>query len=249
LNYADDRLYKSGLFKDALEGHIWFIENSSGELEKVYEDMKQSIDLMVAQLSGHQDRFTEVTDFLFHLLEQRSLFPAAEHLAIKALEEQSCTLPGKLANQLEGYRKLKKGSTAPNISFCENTYFPNDSNPKDLKAFSSPYKLVVFAASWCTHCQEVMPKLVKYYPQWKEKGLDIVFVSLDDDLQAFSSFAGSFPFISTCDLKKWDGKAALDYHLFGTPTFYLLKDNLEIVLKPHSVEQIDVWVNYSLPKD
>ncbi len=244
LNYGDQRLYKSGLFKDALEGHMWFIENSSGSLDKVYADINTSIDVILPQLAGEQYMFIEVTDFLFHLLEERSLFTSSEYLAVKVLEQQSCSLPEKLANQLEGYRALKKGKVAPNIVFGENTF---NAKAKDLKSIKAKFKLVVFAASWCPHCQEMMPKLAGQYTAWKEKGVEVVFVSLDDQLNEFKAFAADLPFVTTCDLKKWEGKAALDYHLFGTPTMYMLNQNLEILLKPVSVEQITSWLSVQPP--
>ena len=40
LDYSDTRLYKSGLFKDAIESHFWLLENSSIPLDKVFEEMK-----------------------------------------------------------------------------------------------------------------------------------------------------------------------------------------------------------------
>jgi hypothetical protein len=33
LDYTDKRLYKSGLFKDAIESHFWLLENSGRSLD------------------------------------------------------------------------------------------------------------------------------------------------------------------------------------------------------------------------
>ena len=38
LDYTDLRLYKSGLFKDAIENHFWVIENSGKSLDNVLEE-------------------------------------------------------------------------------------------------------------------------------------------------------------------------------------------------------------------
>ena len=83
-----------------------------------------------------------------------------------------------------------------------------------------------------------------YYENWKTKyQLDIVFVSLDTDLGNFQLFAKDFPWVSTCDLKSWDGKTAKDYFVFGSPTMYLLDKNNKIVLKPNSETQVQAWFN------
>jgi len=57
-----------------------------------------------------------------------------------------------------------------------------------------------------------------------------------------------FPFISTCDYEKWEGEAVKDYHVFATPTIYLLNENDEILLKPNSVSQMNSWVDWYLVK-
>ena len=49
-----------------------------------------------------------------------------------------------------------------------------------------------------------------------------------------------------CDYKKWDSKVAQEYYVFGTPTFYLLDNKREILLRPTSINQIDAWVDWYL---
>ena len=50
LDYADSRLYKSGLFKDAIEHHFWLLENSGRSLDSVFIEMQVSIDAMMEYL-------------------------------------------------------------------------------------------------------------------------------------------------------------------------------------------------------
>ncbi|MBK8700689.1 MAG: hypothetical protein IPN29_14600 [Saprospiraceae bacterium] len=109
MDYTDPRLYKSGLFKDAIESHFWLIENSSRPLDSVFIEMKVSIDAMMVHLVKDDKKFNEVTDYLFNVLEQHSLFQASEYLALKVLNETSCTIDNNLARQLESYRAMKKG--------------------------------------------------------------------------------------------------------------------------------------------
>ena len=41
LDYTDERLYRSGLLKDAIESHFWLLENSGRSLDSVYLEMKE----------------------------------------------------------------------------------------------------------------------------------------------------------------------------------------------------------------
>lgn len=62
LDLTDQRLYKSGLLKDALENHVWFIENSSGALDQVFADLNESIDLMLEQLIHDEAKYNTLTE-------------------------------------------------------------------------------------------------------------------------------------------------------------------------------------------
>lgn len=249
LDYTDERLYKSGLFKDAIESHFWLLENSGRPLEKVFEEMKVSIDAMLEKLVMDEDKLNEVTDYLFDLLERHSLFQASEYLALRVLSEEGCTVDDDLAKQLETYRAMKKGNTAPDIKFKADIISPNFSDkdfPKKLSDINSKYKVIVFGASWCPKCTEELPEIAKSYSKWQENGVEVVFVSLDENKNAFQDFASGFPFLSICDYKKWDSPIVNDYYVFGTPTMYLLDENREILLRPKSVKQMDAWVDWFL---
>ncbi len=74
----------------------------------------------------------------------------------------------------------------------------------------------------------------------------MVFVSLDEEKDIFKSFAGVFPFISICDYQKWESPIVKDYHVFATPSIYLLDSKREILLRPNNVSQLDSWVDWYL---
>jgi thiol-disulfide isomerase/thioredoxin len=190
----------------------------------------------------------EITENIFKLLEKRSLFTSSEYLALKLLNEQGCTINNDFAAQLESYRAMKKGNTAPNIEFNSDVLAPAHAGniPKKLSAIKSDYTVVVFGASWCPQCTQELSKISGLYKKWNEQGVEVVFVSLDEDEKIFKSFAGVFPFISICDYKKWESPVAKDYHIFATPTIYLLDNKREILLRPNSVDQLDSWVDWYL---
>ena len=250
LDYTDKRLYKSGLFKDAIESHFWLLENSGRSLDSVFIEMKLSIDTMFEKLVLDEAKLNEVTNHLFDLLEKHSLFQASEYLALKVLNELTCTIDSDLAKQPESYRAMKKGTIAPDISFGNSCYLNGIKQNifGSLTNLITPYTLVVFGASWCPKCKEEMPAIAKLYSTWKAQGVEVLLVSLDEDQKAFYEFTINYPFISISDLKKWDGTIAKDYYVFGTPTMYLLDKNRKIILRPNSVKQMDAWVDWYLVK-
>jgi thiol-disulfide isomerase/thioredoxin len=182
-------------------------------------------------------------------LEKRSLFQASEYLAIKLLNEKSCTINNDFAAQLESYRAMKQGNTAPDFDFkadCLAPGYPPAEIPKKLSELKSKYTVVVFGASWCPQCPVELSQITSLYQKWKGQNIEVVFVSLDEDKKIFKSFAGIFPFISICDYQKWESPVVKSYHVFATPTIYLLNNKLEILLRPNSVNQLDSWVDWYL---
>ncbi len=248
MDYTDPRLYKSGLLKDAIEGHFWLIENSGRSLDSVFIEMKHSMDAMMVHLTKDERKLNEVADYLFNLLERHSHFRASEYLALKVLKETSCTIDSNLAKQLESYRAMKKGNIAPDMVFTGDLIAPGSASnlPKKLSEINSNYTVVVFGASWCPKCTEDVPEISKLYSKWKAQGIEIVYVSLDEDKKMFQTFVKDFPFFSTCDYQKWKGDIVQDYYVFATPTMFLLDNKREILLRPNSVKQVDAWVDWVL---
>jgi thiol-disulfide isomerase/thioredoxin len=249
LDYTDQRLYKSGLFKDAIESHFWLLENCGKSLDSMFIEMQYSIDAMMVKLVKDEKKLNEVTDFLFDLLERHSLFQASEHLALEVLNQTSCTIATDLANKLETYRTMKKGNIAPDLVFNGEILAPGYTGsviPKKLSELKSNYTLVVFGASWCPKCTEEIPLLANNFAKWKQQDIEVVYVSLDVDEQQFKSFASIFPFVSVCDYQKWESEAVRSYHVFATPTMYLLDERREILLRPTSVGHLEAWVAWNL---
>lgn len=247
IDYSDNRLYKSGMLNDVLESQIWFIENSGYDQEEMYQQMNRSIDAILASLLTNEQRYNEIVKRLFNILEKRSLYTSSEYLAIKVLNEKSCTVNNDLAQNLEHYRAMKIGNIAPDIVFKGDLINPNTTKKlKKLSDISSKYTVLVFGASWCPACQQEFAHLSSIYQKWKAQNVEVVYISLDEDKQLFTNFTKIFPFVSYCDYKKWDSKAAQDYHIFATPTIYLLDNKRKIILRPTSIQQVDAWVDWYL---
>ena len=248
IDYTDKRLYKSGLLKETIEAHFWLIENSGRSLDSVYIEMNKSIDILVDNILSDEQKLNEISENIFKLLEKRSLFQASEYLALKLLN-QGGSINNGFAAQLESYRAMKKGNTAPDIEFEGDVFAPAygiSDIPKSLSTIKSNYAVVVFGASWCPQCPQELSRISTLYKKWKAQGVEVVFVSLDEDKNICKSFAGVFPFISICDYQKWESPVAKDYHVFATPVLYLLNNKREILLRPNSVSQLDSWIDWYL---
>ncbi|HPF94856.1 MAG TPA: hypothetical protein PLV65_12975, partial [Tenuifilaceae bacterium] len=169
MDYTDPRLYKSGLLRETIEAHVWLIENSGRSLDSVFIELNISIDHMVENLLTDEKKFNEITKYLFKLLEKRSLFSSSEYLALKVLNENSCSINNDLAAHLESYRAMKKGNIAPDFTFTEDIFAPGyqiELTPQKLSDIKSKYTLAVFGASWCPACQEELTDIALLHQKW-----------------------------------------------------------------------------------
>ena len=228
-------MQRTGLYNELFETFVILMENYGNSK---YEHLEKSSVSILASLHENPTLKQDIAELLFKLYEKRSLFPAAEQIALAMLSDTDCQLDSKCEALFEQYRTMAIGKFAPVIVF-------SNSNKKGTTLYDviGKYKLVVFGASWCPKCVEEIPQFKLYYEQWKKNyNMEIVFISLDNTKLEYDLFVKDFPWISSADFQGWEGKAARDYFVSGTPTMYLLASNNEILLKPVSPEQVSSWL-------
>ena len=245
INYSNPQIYLSGLIYNLIEKQFWSIQNSPLSETSKYKEMTLSVDIILDSLSKNEKLYNDLTKYLFNYFEKYSLFAASEYIALKALNQNKVSLNSALVNKLESYRKMKVGNTAPNFEMVGDV-FKNGTAVKaaiHLADIKTKYKLIIFGGSWCPQCRAEMIQLLPRYNNWKAKGLEVIFISLDTDKNEFEKFIASFPFYSACDYKKWDTQAAKDYYVSSSPTIFLIDSNNKIIRRPPTVASLDSWLD------
>ena len=234
-DFKNPKFKTSGLFKELIEGHYMLLENMGQSLDSVYAQMNTSTQYLIDHLQEKDSLLNTVADELFDYFENRSLFKASEYLSMRLLNDSQCVLEDDLVEKLESYSAVKVGNIAPDIILGK----------QKLSAIKTN-KLVVFGASWCPHCTKEIPILEKHYTSWKEKNVEVFYISIDIDPAAFQKVYTNTPWQTYCDFKGWDTPAAKDYYITGTPTYFLLDENNKILARPNSVEHANVLIDFRL---
>ena len=97
-----------------------------------------------------------------------------------------------------------------------------DGKPVALEQLKGKVVMVNFWATWCPTCKADMPQWQKFYDTYKDKGFELIAVSIDDDekeLRTVSKQRGyTFPVAWRYDDKTDDNFG----DVIGTPTLYVV---------------------------
>ncbi|MFC0515299.1 redoxin family protein [Mucilaginibacter angelicae] len=109
----------------------------------------------------------------------------------------------------------------------------NDVNgkPVSLTDLKGKYVLVEFWASWCAPCRAGNPNLLKQYQLYKDKGFEIISVSLDNVKEKWVDAIAKdgLPWIHVSDLKGWNNAVGRLYGVRAVPQSYLLDKDGKII--------------------
>ena len=121
---------------------------------------------------------------------------------------------------------LQNGNLAPLFSYPS----PEGKNI-ELASFRGKYVLIDFWASWCGPCRMSVPNVKKQWELYKDKGLEVLSVSIDHDKKAWHKALEEekmpWPQVLSPDIDK----TMTEYMFSGIPTLYLLDREGRIVEK------------------
>jgi peroxiredoxin len=134
-----------------------------------------------------------------------------------------------LKSRLETLKKVEVGAKAPD--FTQNT---PDGKAVSLSSLTGKNILLVdFWAGWCAPCRAENPNVVKTYNEFKDKGFDILGVSLDRTATEWNKAIADdkLTWTHVSDLQYWKSSAAKLYGVNSIPANFLLDKNGIIIAK------------------
>jgi thiol-disulfide isomerase/thioredoxin len=154
------------------------------------------------------------------------------------------------------YGKLINKSITSNKSSVVGLVAPifkvNDINNKEVNLLDfkdRKYVLLDFWASWCIPCRKSTPELIKTYNLYKQKGLEIISISIDENEKAWRAAVAQdkIPWLNILTSNKSNDQSLKSlYNVTPVPT-YILIDKAGVIVGRY--EGADEALNTELLKD
>lgn len=130
----------------------------------------------------------------------------------------------KLGKYISGVKSTMTGASAPDFKLKDP--IGRFVSLSDLKG---KYVWVDFWASWCGPCKQAFPHMRDLYATYKDKGLEIIGISVDSKIEPWLKI---LPSLKNPWYQVWDDKdVMLAYAVTALPTSFLIDTEGKIILK------------------
>lgn len=196
------------------------------EVDGVVDLFKSSISrgypryyLTLARLLEMTDRDEELLQVFKELAEQNPNDRTAHRKLAEVYQRLGDTMLAKEHRLKSEPVQALIGKPVPDFSALDL-----DGNPISLEQYRGKVVLLDFRATWSSPCLEDTPKVKKVYDAYKDKGFDIIGISLDNDEKRLRDYLKKYeiPWRQVYSGKRWDSPIAQQYGIRNIPTGWLI---------------------------
>ncbi len=231
-DFTDTLLLRSNILNSKIVNYLSLYQRPGLTQEQLEDRLIMAVDTVLEKAIIEQDVYEFVVEFLIKGFETIGFEKGLEHIAIQNQLNDLCVnteRKAKLEDKMELIRKLSIGKVAPDFSTIDI-----NGDTIRLSEIKSEKTILVFWASWCPHCIDIMPVLQEYYKPEKNDKIEIVAISIDANEQDFEEAVKThgLNWINIAELKGWNGPIVEEYGIAATPSIFILDKDKKILSKP-----------------
>lgn len=245
IDFSDDRILRTPVFHNKLEQYI------TNMISPHPDSIMKEVDALVEKARANKEMFKYVLWYLTRNYETSKVM-GYDAVFVHLVERYYMTNQAYWVNPtvLENISKRAKilgpiliGKQAPNLIMLDT-----NNVPVSLHHINAKFTLIFFWDPECGHCVKEMPKVQKFYNDFKDKyNIEVFAVCTDTSLVKWKSYIKK----NNLNWINVDGPRALtkDFHdlydIYSTPVLFLLNDKKEIIAKRLAADQLEGFIeNY-----
>jgi len=244
IDFNDDELVNSDVFTNKTIEYLTYYRNPQLTKELLEQEFEKAVDSILTRAKANLNVYSQIVEYLIDGFKKFGFDKVLDYIVGNYVIKDDLCLDvkteGLIKRRIDQAKYFKIGNFVPDIVLSDSS-----GNVIELNKTTAKETLIVFYASWCPHCKELLPRLNELYKSQKEKKFELFSISLDTSRKDWTDFItnNNLGFINVSDLKGWDGKAASDYFIYATPTMFMIDRQLKIIFKPMSVEEVRSIIN------
>lgn len=230
VDFNDTMLIRSTFLTSKVVAYLSLYQNNAKSQEDLENNMLIGVDSVLEHAQINQKVYEFTIDFLIHGFESIGFEKGLEHIANASTLDQFCeNTERKLAleNKLDLIMKLAIGQPAPNFTTTDI-----NGNEVVLYNIKASRTLLIFWASWCPHCNDIMPVINSFADS--DENLEVIAISIDESKEALTESLKEheFSWLNIAELQGWNGPIIEKYGIVATPSIFILDENKKIIGKP-----------------
>jgi thiol-disulfide isomerase/thioredoxin len=231
----DPLLLHAPVYSFRLLDYLSLWRNDTLSMKQQQEAYMEAVDRIMVNVSADHALRSFVVEYLLEGFEMLGMEQVQVHLADNYLDEIcESDIAEMVQARMEGYREMAEGQKAPDFVIRDI-----DGENHQLSLLENPYVAVLFWASSCAHCRELLARLHEWYLHENRIGLEFVTISIDTSAAGFDAYIRELEprWITSHDPLGWEGLVPAAYHIYATPSIFLLDGDRTILGKPFTYRQ------------
>jgi len=241
VNFNDDGLISSDAFTNKTIEYLTYYRNSQLPIGLLEKEFESAIDTILGKAKVNDIVYKHIVEYLLDGFKKFGFDNVINYIVENYVIKDEICLDEKLETALERRilqsKNFKIGNTVPNI------IVPDSSGSLiELSKINSEKTLIIFYASWCPHCQTLLPQIFELYKNQKEKKFEVLAISIDTSRTDWLNFVrtNKLDWANVSDLKGWSGKTVKNYFIYATPTMFMVDQQKKVIKMPINLEEIEL---------
>ena len=241
VEFNDETLINSSVYTEKAFMYLMKYAQRGLTREQQLQEFKNAVDIILYNTNGNEKIYEHILDYLIRGFERLNLNELLTYIAVQ-YSGTTCQTDEvtTLERRLEAH-KMKPGTVVPDFTL-------NDLNndPVRLTDVLKSRNILIFWASWCPHCNIIIPEILKWQRSNSLSDLEIIAIALDeqnDQWQEKVFELGIESWFNLSSLKKWDCPVATDYNVYATPTMFVIDQKRRITGKPLTLDDLKVLIS------